>query len=132
VSFRFLRQYREIYKVPSIEVCSVLKALQTIDDPSQKTELPGWGIFNQTFVREVILGVKKTALEVAPEKLKPCPDIDNFFKFQNMSTSRHNDFERSFPDGDYRADLRAFNDEDDNIFTYTTYERFKTGEDPFF
>lgn len=99
---------------------------------NNSVEIPAYSIYNQTYVRDRILELKEDIEKHSPQKLHSCPFFGDDLKEYNFSSSRKGDFEKYFPDGDYRYVHRFWNKEDANIFTSTIYEKFKTGEDEFF
>ena len=95
--------------------------------------MPLVGVFNESFVREGIKSIFENAIAKYPEKVHPCPLRRDDLKFFNFSSNNNKfDFEKIQPDGDYRYEHKFWRDDDENIFTHTVYEKFKTGEDAFF
>jgi hypothetical protein len=105
---------------------------QVIDDPEASFDIPQVGIFNQSFVLQEAIKSLKRAKNKYLSKFHPCPIRADDFKVINYTSTDKNDFERTLPDGDYRYEHKYWNDDDDNVFTSTIYEQFKTGEDPLF
>jgi hypothetical protein len=93
--------------------------------------LPQIGIFNQSMVANLWARLVDYIQKYDSEKLKPCPLTNHDINMYNFSASIKQDFEQILPSGDYRYDHRLWNDEDENIFSKSVYERFKTMEDSF-
>jgi hypothetical protein len=104
------------------------KAIKSVADPSTEDFIPQIGVFNKTFIREQIVKLS----EKLAQGIHLCPLVQDDFKEFNYSSEGKQDFEKTLPDGDYRYEHKYWNDEDENIFTKTVYERFKTGEEAFF
>lgn len=118
-----------------VEVCQFLnltKNEQVVDSYFKNVDVPKFSIYNESFVKIIL----NTALErykiVYAKKLHPCPLDRNHLKDFNTSSSYKFDFETLMPDGDYKYEHTNWNDEDDNIFQKTVYEKFRTGEESFF
>ena len=67
-----------------------------------------------------------------PEKVYLCPLQHDDLKLFRSSSSNKFDFEKIQPDGDYRYEHKYWTDDDENIYTNTVNEMFKTAEDAFF
>ena len=67
-----------------------------------------------------------------PERIHECPLHRDDLKAYNVLSLQKHDFEKIMPEGDYRYEHKVFADDDDNIFTKTVFERYKTGEKSFF
>lgn len=101
-------------------------------DKVTKTKLPKIGVYNESFVANELINLKGRFDEEGSDAFHPCPPNRNDFKQFNFSSNTKMDFEKIMPDGDYRYEHKAWNDDDENVFTKIVYERFKTGEDSFF
>jgi hypothetical protein len=103
-----------------------------VNDPDASFDIPQVGIFNQSFILEESIRIFKNTQEKHFSKFHPCPmRVDDISVINHTSTEKI-DFERTLPDGDYRYEHKYWNDDDDNVFTKTIYEKYKTGEDPLF
>ena len=94
-------------------------------------EVPSVGIYNETFVRSRLVEFFTTLKRSYPDKLHPCPVHRDDLKFFNFSSTQKIEFEKILPDGDYRYERKFFNNDDDNIFSFTVYEKFVTREPSF-
>ena len=88
-------------------------------------------IFNTSFVKNFVKHVLEAINAIIPEKVHPCALYRDQLKFINFPSSSKSDFEKVQPGGDYRFEHRLCNEGDENIFTNTVHEKFKTGEDAF-
>jgi hypothetical protein len=96
-----------------------------------KVDLPLYGVFNSSMVKKLLKDAINYHEKYIDGGVQPCPLHKNYFKIFNFSTYAKNDFEKILPNGDYRYEHKYWNDQDENIFTKTVYERFKTMEDSF-
>jgi hypothetical protein len=103
-----------------------------MNDPDASFDIPQVGIFNKSFVLQEAIKSFKRAQEINPAIFHPCPMRVDDIKVINYTSTDKNDFEHTLPDGDYRYEHKYWNDDDDNVFTKTIYEKYKTGEDPLF
>ena len=134
VSFRFLHLYRQVFAWPAYEFCiyANMSALYKSGKFDTIQTFPLVGVFNESFIKERVKYVFDRVNAEHPEKFHPCPLQRDDLKLLNFSSNNKHDFERTQPDGDYRYEHKYWNDEDENIFTHTVYEQFKTGEYAFF
>jgi hypothetical protein len=122
-----------VFKFPQVEVCSIADSILSVNNENiHNFTVPMFGIYNQSFIRDRIVEAKETFNRRFPGRLHQCPLQRDDFKLYNISSYIKNDFEKILPDGDYRYEHKFWNDDDENIFTVTVYEAFKTGEPAFF
>jgi hypothetical protein len=95
-------------------------------------KFPDVGIFNTSMLENIVYRFILYLSETAPKRIAPCPLVKDWLNDYNISAYIKQDFERILPDGEYKYEHRFWNDRDENIFTKTVYERFKTMEDAFF
>lgn len=93
-----------------------------------KIKIPAVGVLSESSIRELIEMYMNNKNEESFHNLHPCPLQVDDMRVYNYSSNRKLDFEKLQPDGDYRYVHKFWNDDDENIFTATIYERFKTGE----
>lgn len=93
---------------------------------------PAIGIYNDSFIRGNIYKFQADFESINPDKLHRCPLKRNLLKEFNISSSNKLEFETVLPNGDYKYQHKIWNDGEDNIFTKTVYETYKTDEDSFF
>jgi hypothetical protein len=117
---------------PKADLCSFLNLSTAIQKEGiDSVKLPGYGVFNNTMVKNILEGFYQYHEKYVPGGISTCPVNRDYFKIYNYSSSIKNEFEKILPNGDYRYEHRIWNGQDDNIFTKTVYERFKTMEDSF-
>jgi hypothetical protein len=120
-----------VVQYPRVEICGFLNATSSFKQGTETMKLPQLGIFNQSMIANIWRRAIAYLQEYDHEKLKPCPLMNHDINMNNYSASIKQDFEKILPDGDYRYEHRMWNDEDENIFSKSVYERFKTMEDSF-
>ena len=80
--------------------------------------MPLFGVFYESFVREVIKSIFENAIAKYPEKVHPCPLQRDDLQFFNYSSNDKIDFEKIQPDGDYRYEHKFWSDGDENILRF--------------
>lgn len=133
VSYRFLNQYRQVFSGVTPDICYLHKLILDMEkSPDGSFAMPKVGYYNETFIRMHVISLAERIRKFNPEKLHLCPMRLDDLKYYNQSSLNKSEHEFYLPDGDYRYEHKYSNDEDDNVFTKTIYEKFNTGEDPLF
>jgi hypothetical protein len=125
-------QYRQIIKLPQIEVCAFFNLSKEIKEVGiDSVKLPEVGNFEGTPVKDFVMSIIRIMEENYPKKFQPCPLKPDFFTNYNISAYVKYDFEKNLPSGDYKYVHRYWNDDDKNILTYTVHEKFTTNAKAF-
>lgn len=134
MSYRFLNQYRLLYKVPRLELCQFKNISSLLVDGviPDDVEVPAVSIFNNTYVRSMANGFLKAFKNSSNYEMSPCPFLKNDLRWINESSSSQSNVIAKLPNGDYRKHFSFFNDDDKNVFTRILYERYLTHEDSWF
>lgn len=130
VSYRTLSRYRQIYRTPKVDVCPFLDIFMDIKN-KRNFKVPAFSFYNESFIRENVIKYQADFERLNPNMMQRCPLKRDFFKTYNISSSNKQAFETILPNGDYRYEHKVWSDDDENIFTKTVYETFKTEEDSF-
>ena len=124
-------QYRQIFTIPRFDLCALLNLTEIVKNNGKVKRVPSVGVYNESFIRERVVDILAGIKKYYPDKFHACPMHRDDLKIYDFPSSYKHAFEEILPDGDYRYERKLFNDDDDNVLTYTIYQKFSTREPSF-